>query len=237
MNDGTGIRELLGDAPEEARRAAASERVDEPAMAPIPAQDRGDDMTDRNSYEPDQTGASGVERDSTLSTADVANATATPVREDDARTDESAGLSDRAPQRDPDESRRGASAAGSVAAATSAPPASAPQASAPAASPSDSTAAAPAPGGDTAPLFPADQATSLRDRWTDVQASFVDEPRQAVKQADALVADVIQKLAQSFADERSKLERQWDRGEDVDTEDLRVALRRYRSFFDRLLAL
>jgi len=63
----------------------------------------------------------------------------------------------------------------------------------------------------------------------------VDEPRRSVEQADALVAEVIKRLANSFAEERSKLEGQWGRGGDVSTEDLRVALRRYRSFFDRLL--
>ncbi|HZQ35191.1 MAG TPA: hypothetical protein VFD32_04610 [Dehalococcoidia bacterium] len=76
----------------------------------------------------------------------------------------------------------------------------------------------------------------LRRRWTDVQASFVDEPRQAVKQADGLVAEVMKQLAETFAQERSHLEQQWDRGGDVSTEDLRVALRRYRSFFERLLS-
>ncbi len=75
----------------------------------------------------------------------------------------------------------------------------------------------------------------FRSRWTDIQTGFVDEPRRAVEQADALVAEVIKRLANSFAEERSKLEGQWGRGDDVSTEDLRVSLRRYRSFFDRLL--
>jgi hypothetical protein len=65
----------------------------------------------------------------------------------------------------------------------------------------------------------------------------VDEPRRAVEQGDALVADVIKRLASSFADERSKLESQWGRGDNVSTEDLRVALQRYRAFFDRLLSV
>ena len=85
------------------------------------------------------------------------------------------------------------------------------------------------------PLFPENEATNFRNRWTEIQAAFVDEPRRAVEQGDALVADVIKRLASSFADERSKLEGQWGRGEDVSTEDLRVNLQRYRSFFDRLL--
>jgi hypothetical protein len=86
-------------------------------------------------------------------------------------------------------------------------------------------------------LFPANQTGEFRNRWTDIQASFVDEPRQAVEQADSLVAEVVQKLAASFATERSKLEKQWDTGDNVSTEDLRVAVRRYRSFFDKLLSL
>ena len=86
-----------------------------------------------------------------------------------------------------------------------------------------------------ATLFPENEANDFRTRWTDIQTGFVDEPRRAVEQADALVAEVIKRLANSFAEERSKLEGQWGRGDDVSTEDLRLALRRYRSFFDRLL--
>ena len=87
------------------------------------------------------------------------------------------------------------------------------------------------------PLFPENEATNFRSRWTEIQAAFVDEPRRAVEQGDALVADVIKRLASSFADERSKLEGQWGRGDNVSTEDLRVALQRYRAFFDRLLSV
>ena len=87
------------------------------------------------------------------------------------------------------------------------------------------------------PLFPENESTNFRNRWTEIQAAFVDEPRRAVEQADALVADVIKRLASSFADERSKLEGQWGRGDNVSTEDLRVALQRYRAFFDRLLSV
>jgi hypothetical protein len=87
------------------------------------------------------------------------------------------------------------------------------------------------------PLFPENEATNFRNRWTEIQAAFVDEPRRAVEQGDALVADVIKRLASSFADERSKLEGQWGRGDNVSTEDLRVALQRYRAFFDRLLSV
>jgi hypothetical protein len=88
---------------------------------------------------------------------------------------------------------------------------------------------------ETTTLFPENEANDFRARWTDIQTGFVDEPRRAVEQADALVAEVIKQLANSFAEERSKLEGQWGRGDDVSTEDLRVSLRRYRSFFDRLL--
>ena len=87
------------------------------------------------------------------------------------------------------------------------------------------------------PLFPENESTNFRNRWTEIQAAFVDEPRRAVEQADALVAEVIKRLASSFADERSKLEGQWGRGDNVSTEDLRVALQRYRAFFDRLLSV
>jgi len=88
-----------------------------------------------------------------------------------------------------------------------------------------------------AALFPGTEAQTFQSRWGEIQASFVDEPRRSVEQADSLVAEVMQRLAQVFADERSRLEGQWDRGEDTDTEALRQALRRYRSFFDRLLSL
>lgn len=87
------------------------------------------------------------------------------------------------------------------------------------------------------PLFPPADAQDLHNRWEMIQASFVDEPRRAVEEADALVADAMQRLAETFAQERSRLEGQWDRGGDVSTEDLRIALKRYRAFFGRLLAV
>jgi hypothetical protein len=87
------------------------------------------------------------------------------------------------------------------------------------------------------PLFPSGEAEDFRGRWVEVQTGFVDEPRNAVEQADSLVAEMMQRLAQVFADERGKLEEQWSRGDDIGTEDLRQALRRYRSFFDRLLSV
>ncbi len=86
-----------------------------------------------------------------------------------------------------------------------------------------------------APLFPDNELQNFRTRWDQVQTSFVDEPRQAVQQAESLVANVVTRIAEQFSAERAQLEKQWDRGDDVSTEDLRQALRRYRSFFDRLL--
>jgi hypothetical protein len=87
------------------------------------------------------------------------------------------------------------------------------------------------------PLFAADAAESFRSRWQDIQTSFVDEPTRAVEQADSLVAEIMQQLAKTFADERSHLEEQGEHGKDISTEDLRMALRHYRSFFDRLLSI
>jgi hypothetical protein len=90
---------------------------------------------------------------------------------------------------------------------------------------------------ERSPLFPGSQAEEFRQRWTNIQSGFVDEPRRSVEQADTLVAGVMQRLAQVFSDERSRLEQQWDRGDETDTEELRQALQRYRSFFDRLLTM
>jgi len=91
-------------------------------------------------------------------------------------------------------------------------------------------------GTDHEPLFPSDQSEGFRSRWQEIQTSFVDQPRDAVAEADTLVADLMQRLASNFSQERERLEAHWDRGDDVSTEDLRVALTRYRSFFDRLLS-
>ena len=99
------------------------------------------------------------------------------------------------------------------------------------------TATAPAMEQETGPLFAGSEANQLRSRWDAIQVAFVDEPRQAVQQADHLVADTMKRLAEIFAEERNNLEHQWDKGEGVSTEDLRVALRRYRSFFSRLLSV
>ena len=89
---------------------------------------------------------------------------------------------------------------------------------------------------EASPLFPDDELHNFRARWDQAQTSFVDEPRQAVEQADSLVANVVKRIAEQFANERAQLEKQWDRGDSVSTEDLRQALKRYRSFFDRLLS-
>jgi hypothetical protein len=89
---------------------------------------------------------------------------------------------------------------------------------------------------ERSPLLPQDEAAGFQTRWKALQTSFVDEPRRAVEEGDTLVAELMQKLANSFAEERQSLETQWDRGDDVSTEDLRIALQRYRSFFDRLLS-
>ena len=86
-------------------------------------------------------------------------------------------------------------------------------------------------------LFPEGEIDALRARWEAIQTGFVDEPKAAVTEADALVAQVITRLAEVFSHERTQLEQQWDRGDQVSTEDLRLALQRYRSFFTRLLSV
>ena len=88
-----------------------------------------------------------------------------------------------------------------------------------------------------APLFLPDVAKDFRSRWDAVQISFVDDPKQAVRQGDELVAQVMKSLAETFSNERAKLEAQVDQTDKASTENLRVALRRYRSFFERLLSL
>jgi len=87
------------------------------------------------------------------------------------------------------------------------------------------------------PLFADTESHDFRSKWDQIQIGFVDEPRKAVQDADALVAQTMKRLAEIFSDERKKMETQWDRGDDVSTEDLRMALHRYRSFFNRLLAM
>jgi hypothetical protein len=102
---------------------------------------------------------------------------------------------------------------------------------------STGTAAARAPEEERAALFASNESSELRARWDSIQVGFVDEPRRAVEEADALVSQTMKRLAEIFSDERQKLEQQWGRSENISTEDFRVALRRYRSFFARLLAI
>jgi hypothetical protein len=94
-------------------------------------------------------------------------------------------------------------------------------------------------GGDEqlAPLFASDVAGGFRSRWDEVQIGFVDDPKQAVRQADELVAQVMKSLAETFSGERAKFEEQLEQADSASTENMRVALRRYRSFFQRLLSL
>ena len=94
-----------------------------------------------------------------------------------------------------------------------------------------------APDTNFGPLLPHDASDEMRSRWESIQTGFVDEPRIAVQQADELVASAIKKVAESFAQERARLEQEWSKGNDVSTEDLRQAIRRYRVFFHRLLSL
>jgi hypothetical protein len=84
-------------------------------------------------------------------------------------------------------------------------------------------------------LFEDSELQSFRGRWEKVQGGFVDEPRESVQKADDLVSDLVDRLTSGFAETRSGLEEQWKKGEDASTEELRVALTRYRAFFHRLL--
>jgi hypothetical protein len=89
---------------------------------------------------------------------------------------------------------------------------------------------------ERAPLLASTDAEGFRRRWEDLQAGFVDQPREMVEQANELVGELMQQLSAGFSEKRGELEAQWEKGEDVSTEDLRVALTRYRSFFNRLLS-
>ena len=96
-------------------------------------------------------------------------------------------------------------------------------------------AASDAEGGGEGELFPANERNELEQKWNEIQARFVDEPRGSVEEANALVSDLMDRLVSSFSEQRERLEGQWERGDDVTTEDLRMVLMRYRSFFGRLL--
>lgn len=87
------------------------------------------------------------------------------------------------------------------------------------------------------PLFENDEAEEFRSHWLDIQSRFVDDPRDAVQKADGLVEEVINNITNSFSQKRTSLENQWSSGDDVSTEDLRLAIQHYRAFFNRLLSL
>jgi hypothetical protein len=101
----------------------------------------------------------------------------------------------------------------------------------------DASTASRQSGEERAALFHDEEAHGFRSRWDAIQTGFVDEPRAAVEQADALVAQVVSRVVQVFGEQRTTLEGQWDRDRDISTEDLRLALTRYRAFFDRLLSV
>ena len=101
----------------------------------------------------------------------------------------------------------------------------------------DTTAAAGSDDSSVQMLFADGELNEMRSRWTEVQSAFVDDPRDCVQKADGLVADVVDKLTAGFSGARAHLEEQWARGEEASTEDLRIALKRYREFFERLLAV
>jgi hypothetical protein len=81
------------------------------------------------------------------------------------------------------------------------------------------------------------QMEDLRGRWAGIQSSFVDDPRKAVQEADALVSSAIKQIEDSFRDQRAQLEQRWSKGDDASTEDLRIVVQSYRAFFDRLLSM
>jgi hypothetical protein len=99
------------------------------------------------------------------------------------------------------------------------------------------SSAASQPEEDSEPVFDQEAIRNFRRDWGAIQTAFVDNPAGAVNQADELVAAVMTHLAEAFADKRANLEQAWNLADEVSTEDLRVALRRYRSFFDQLLSV
>jgi hypothetical protein len=84
-------------------------------------------------------------------------------------------------------------------------------------------------------LLNREESEHFRTRWNEIQGRFVDEPRAAVEQADALVSEVIELITQMFNNEHRSLEGQWNQGNEVSTEDLRTTLQHYRSFFNSLV--
>ena len=103
--------------------------------------------------------------------------------------------------------------------------------------PAESRAAAAVEEPEAHPFFAAELGDGFREVWRDIQVAFVDDPKASVHKADTLVTQVMQSLAEAFANERAGLEQQWSNGTDVSTEELRVAFQRYRAFFDRLLSM
>ena len=91
--------------------------------------------------------------------------------------------------------------------------------------------------GGEASLIPKREMEDLQSRWTAIQAAFVDNPRHAVEEANALVSSALKEIEESFRDQHSQIQKQWSEGADASTEDLRIALQQYRMFFDRLLSL
>jgi hypothetical protein len=200
--------------------------------------DVSDDTDDRDvvrdTHQDGRTDDAVGDRDRLDGPADDGPADDGPVRDDSVRDDSvrDDSVRDTTDQsfRDPAESSR------EPAPAASGPMGTSPGEPGPAGTGPAANEPAAAPAHEHGPLLPAGQTEGYRARWTDVQTGFVDAPRQAVEQADRLVAELMQHLATTFADERGRLEGQWDRGDDVPTDDLRTAFQRYRSFFERLLA-
>jgi hypothetical protein len=87
------------------------------------------------------------------------------------------------------------------------------------------------------PLLPKSEVDQFQSRWQSIQAGFVDEPRKTLEEADKFCASVTERISHLYSDERGKMEGTWRRGDHVSTEDLRMALQRYRAFFSRLMSM
>lgn len=104
-------------------------------------------------------------------------------------------------------------------------------------SPQEDTQELQEPNRERTAMFEEKETADFRSRWQQIQTDFIDDPRRCVQRADELVSETTKRLAQIFSDERQRLEQSWDQGDNVSTEDLRLAFQRYRSFFDRLLSV
>jgi hypothetical protein len=91
--------------------------------------------------------------------------------------------------------------------------------------------------GQQTPLLAKSEVEQFQSRWNSIQAGFVDEPRKTIEEADKCVANAMQRISQLHSDERVKLESMWKRGDQASTEDMRLALQRYRAFFSRLMSM